>query len=55
MTRRVRVAFKRWAARHWLLIEFCHYCGVRQPIVWTAGDALWTDVCGSGGGETDAD
>lgn len=31
------------------LIEFCHDCGVRQPLVWWADDALYREVCGGKG------
>jgi hypothetical protein len=33
-----------------LIIEFCKRCGVRQPLVWHADDALWLRVTGSVGG-----
>jgi hypothetical protein len=26
------------------LIEFCHDCGVRQPVVWWADNSLWAKV-----------
>lgn len=45
-----RVAAKRWLARRTLIIEFCKYCGRRQPLVWTADDALWESIWGSAGG-----
>ncbi len=28
------------------IIEFCHECGIRQPVVWTARDELWREVVG---------
>lgn len=28
------------------LIEFCEYCGVTQPIVWWASDAIWMKLVG---------
>jgi hypothetical protein len=46
----IRAAIKRFLARHMLVIEFCHDCGVRQPLVWTAPDDLWADVSGEGDG-----
>lgn len=48
--RGVRVAVKRFAARHWLIIEYCKDCGVKQPVVWTADDELWNLVWGNDGG-----
>lgn len=50
MTGRLRVRFKKWLARHRLVIEFCKDCGVTQPLVWTADDALWAIVSGRGDG-----
>jgi hypothetical protein len=47
---RLRVRFKRWIARHRLIAEFCHDCGVQQPLVWTADDDLWVEVSGEGDG-----
>lgn len=36
--------------RYFALIEFCHRCGVRQPVVWWCdSDALWTEVTGCEG------
>ena len=35
------VAAKSLLARFFLLIEFCHRCGKKQPIVWHASDAIW--------------
>ena len=32
------------------LVEFCHLCGVRQPVVWHAPTALWVEVAGSESG-----
>jgi hypothetical protein len=26
------------------LIEFCHDCGAKQPIIWWAGASLWYDI-----------
>lgn len=31
------------------LVEFCHDCGVRQPLVWWADDALYREICGGKG------
>lgn len=47
---RLRVAFKQRLARHRCIIEFCKDCGVEQPLVWTADDALWNQVWGNAGG-----
>lgn len=41
---------KRFLARHTALIEFCHDCGVEQPVVWTAPDRLWKLVMGGPSG-----
>ena len=30
-------------ARVTCVIEFCHDCGKRQPVVWTADDAVWAE------------
>jgi hypothetical protein len=43
---RVRIALKTLAARHRTVIEFCDDCGVRQPVVWSADNALWAKVIG---------
>lgn len=50
MLRRARVLAKRMLARFTLVIEFCHDCGVRQPLVWRAADDLWLEVMGDPGG-----
>ena len=41
---------KRLLAKVTLVIEFCHDCGVRQPVVWTATDGLWAEVMGGPSG-----
>jgi len=41
-----RVRWKQWLAHHRLIAEYCHRCGRRQPIAWTAPDQLWNDVTG---------
>lgn len=28
------------------IIEFCHHCGRRQPLVWHAPDSLWVQLRG---------
>ena len=34
-----------------LLIEFCHRCGIRQPLIWWCEDnKLWEEVTGSKNG-----
>lgn len=47
-----RVNIKRLLTSVVTLREFCHDCGVRQPIVWHADDELWKFVTGryDGGG-----
>jgi hypothetical protein len=47
---RLRVAFKRWLARHTTIVEFCKDCGVQQSLVWTASNQLWAEVSGRGDG-----
>ena len=45
----------RWLRRTWkgvickfmVIIEYCHDCGIEQPVVWTADDDLWMLVNGS--------
>ena len=48
--KRLRVWAKHLMARHMTVIEFCKDCGVEQPVVWTAPDALWIEVWGNEGG-----
>ena len=31
------------------MVEFCHDCGKRQPLVWWARDDLWEQVSGGKG------
>lgn len=38
------VRLKQLAAHFMLVIEFCHRCGVRMPLVWRAPDPLWAEV-----------
>lgn len=48
---RLRLYAKRLLQRLHLaagLIEFCHTCGVRQPLVWHAADNLWVEVSDKG-------
>ena len=40
----IRRKFKRWAARHFLIAEYCHRCGCQQPMAWCAPDDLWQSV-----------
>ena len=42
----IRRTIKRIAARHMLIIEYCHDCGVKQPLVWKADEELWASVTG---------
>ena len=46
----LRVSLKRWLAKVTVIIEFCNDCGVRQPLIWRADNALWLQVYGSVGG-----
>src|SRR3990167_11232000 len=32
------------------MVEYCHDCGKRQPLVWWADDDLWERVMGTPGG-----
>jgi hypothetical protein len=41
---------KRVLSRFMVLIEFCHRCGRRQPLVWRTDDDLWAAVMGGPGG-----
>lgn len=49
---RVRARLKCALARFRIIDEFCHDCGRRQEVVWTAPDGLWAEVVGreDGGG-----
>lgn len=38
------VAIKSLLARFTTIIEFCHDCGVKQPLVWHADNELWALV-----------
>lgn len=38
---RLRARFKALLSRWMLVHEFCHECGRRQRLVWTANDRLW--------------
>ena len=40
----LRARFKTWLARRMLIIEFCHDCGRKQPLIWSADDDLWAAV-----------
>ena len=53
MTSIIRKAVKTIAAHFVCIIEFCHDCGVRQPIVWTASDPLWFEVTKKASKRTD--
>ena len=46
----VRCNFKRICARYMLIHEYCHLCGIRQPLVWKVSDDLWHKVVGSSEG-----
>lgn len=44
--RKARAWFKgRWC-RLFTIIEYCHDCGVRQPLVWWSDNDLWHEVTG---------
>ena len=30
--------------RYMTIIEYCHDCGIRQPLVWMAPNELWSEV-----------
>ena len=52
--RGLRARFKQlfgpwWARLGFDFIEYCHDCGVRQPLVWWAADELWDAVMGDDG------
>ena len=41
---------KTWLCKITTLIEFCHRCGVRQPVVWWCeSDDVWREVTGCDG------
>ena len=42
--KRLRLFMKRILCRFIVVIEFCHDCGVRQPIFWWADAELWEAV-----------
>ena len=37
---------KSFVARFLLIREFCHDCGRKVEVVWTADDLLWEGLCG---------
>ena len=41
---KLRVIIKKLACKHMLLIEFCHTCGRKQPLVWASSDDLWEEL-----------
>ncbi len=43
---RIKSLLKRFTT----VVEFCRDCGIRQPIVWHAIDALWLEIWGSPAG-----
>src|SRR5436189_74128 len=49
---RFRRVGKGWLARVTTIIEFCHDCGRRQPLIWHADDNVWEVITGrtDGGG-----
>ncbi len=52
MIGRLRVFVKDLLCRFVCIIESCDDCGIKQPLVWHAEDALWMKVTGitDGGG-----
>jgi hypothetical protein len=41
---------KTFLAKYFLIIECCHRCGIRQPLVWwCVDDAIWREVTGNEG------
>jgi hypothetical protein len=42
----LRAWIKTWIAKWMTVIEFCHDCGVEQPLVWWADDQAWSEVTG---------
>ena len=38
------VRLKQVLAHMMLIVEFCHRCGLLQPVIWHAPDALWEQV-----------
>lgn len=47
---RLLARIKRMLAKVVMVIEFCHECGIQQPIVWTADDVLWAEIMGGPAG-----
>lgn len=46
---KLRLGVKRlivWAGLGPCLIEFCDDCGIKQPLVWRADNALWAEIIG---------
>lgn len=38
-------------SKHFLIIEFCHTCGVKQPLVWWCkSNELWKEITGNDNG-----
>lgn len=46
----LRVRFKTWLARYWVVIEFCHTCG-RENEGWYVTEWFWFSVTGELDGE----
>src|SRR5688572_28337786 len=40
----LRLGIKKIALRWGGLIEYCHDCGLRQPLVWWADNELWSEL-----------
>lgn len=49
-TTRIVGMLRRWSKEllcRWMcIIEYCHDCGVRQPLYWWADNALWSEITG---------
>lgn len=46
----VKAWLKKLLCRVVVLTEFCHSCGVKQPVIWSVRDELWQTVTGSRNG-----
>lgn len=47
---KIKLFIKHILAKFCLITEFCHECGVKQPLVWTAPNDLWIRIVGHAGG-----
>jgi len=45
---RILIKLKTLLAKYFLIIEFCDYCGIEQPLVWWCESyGLWEEVTGN--------